>query len=72
MLVKLGRLSRLENLVAHYSEQTKAIFKVGRVTVQLLIYLHLVCCTWYFGMKKYAPDWIPPMDVGSLKTNVRN
>jgi hypothetical protein len=33
MLVKLTRFERLENLVASFSEQTKAIFKVGRVTI---------------------------------------
>lgn len=71
MLVKLTRFERLENLVAGFKEQTKALFKVGRVTIQLLIYLHIVCCSWYFCMKRISPDWIPPMEVGALKTDVR-
>jgi hypothetical protein len=70
-ILKLVRIRRLPQLIARLNmkEDTKAIFKVIQVSFFLILYLHIVCCSWWFAVK-YMGIWIPPMEVGAGRTDV--
>jgi hypothetical protein len=73
-ILKLIRITRLPRLIArlNMSEEKKAVFRVAQVSFFLILYIHLVCCTWWFAMKFDDKTWIPPMDLGTLATDVSN
>ena len=45
------------------------MFKVGQVTFYLILYIHLVCCGWWYTTKQNE-IWIPPMNIIDEKTEV--
>jgi hypothetical protein len=70
-VLKLVHVTRLPHLVAklNMGEETKAVFKFAQVFFYLVLYIHLVCCGWFFTVR-INKIWIPPMEVGYYKTDI--
>lgn len=63
-ILKLIRIKRLPDLIARLNmdEASKAMFKVAQITFYLILYIHLVTCSWWYTVNS-SQVWIPPMNI---------
>uniref|UniRef100_A0A7S3K652 Cyclic nucleotide-binding domain-containing protein n=1 Tax=Euplotes crassus TaxID=5936 RepID=A0A7S3K652_EUPCR len=62
-ILKLVRIARLSKIISYLNvkEDVKLVLKLAKLIFFLLMYLHLLGCSWYFVVK-HDKDWIPPLD----------
>lgn len=62
-ILKLIRILRLSKIIAYMElkEDYKLFLKLVKLIFFLIMYLHLVGCTWYF-IVDVSKEWIPPLD----------
>lgn len=72
-ILKLIRIARLGRIIAYMNvkEDFKLLLKLTKLIFFLIMYLHLLGCTWYFIVKQ-DPDWIPPLDYVYVTSNFFN
>jgi hypothetical protein len=72
-ILKLVRIARIGTTIAYLNvrSEIKIILKLAKLVFFLMLYLHLVGCTWYFIVKS-EKEWIPPLDYVFVVTNFFN
>jgi hypothetical protein len=51
-ILKIVRIRRLPEIIArlNMSEASKALFKFGQISLYLVVYIHLVTCSWWYAV----------------------
>lgn len=72
-VLKLVRIARLSKIIAYLNvkEDFKLILKLIKLVFFLMMYLHLLGCTWFFIVKQ-KEEWIPPLDYVFVVSNFFN
>jgi len=70
-LLKLVRILRLSRLITYlnFKNDVKMSLKLIKLVFFLVLYLHCLCCIWYFIVKQ-DKNWIPPLDYVYVTTNL--
>ena len=63
-LLKLIRVTRLTRLINYLNlrSSVKMMLRLSLLFSFLILYLHLVCCAWFY-IARQEQAWIPPLDV---------
>ena len=71
-LLKLVRVLRLSRLITYLNlkNDLKMSLKLGKLVFFLLLFLHLLACSWYWIVERGNQDWIPPLDYVYITTEL--
>jgi CRP-like cAMP-binding protein len=67
-VARVLRLGRIINII-NAKEEIKTTLKLWNLVFLLILYIHLVGCTWYY-IYNDEKDWIPPLDYMYVKTDL--
>lgn len=70
-MLKLVRVLRLSRLITYLNlkNELKMSLKLGKLIFFLVLYLHCLCCLWYY-IVKVDEKWIPPLDYVWIETDL--
>jgi len=70
-MLKLIRVLRLSRLITYLNlkNELKMSLKLLKLVFFLVLFLHFLCCTWYY-IVKIDEKWIPPLDYVWIKTEL--
>ena len=70
-LLKLVRILRLSRLITYLNlkNDLRMSLKLIKLIFYLILYIHILACTWYFIVQQ-DKEWIPPVDYVLITTNL--